>query len=99
MMTYITIQRLSPADPDRSQLSKKLCYQLFQYINREKKMLIVFQLALVALVLLSFALVVGVPVGYATNQNWPLAKQLIFVGSLVWVALVVVVGVLNYFVV
>ena len=62
-------------------------------------MFIVFQLALLALVVLSFVLVVGVPIGYATNQNWPLAKQLIFVGSLVWAALVVVVGVLNYFVV
>ena len=61
-------------------------------------MLIIFQLALAALVFLSFLLVVGVPVGYASNQNWPLAKQLIFVGSLVWAGLVVVVGVLNYFV-
>ncbi|MFZ4666284.1 MAG: photosystem II reaction center protein PsbZ [Prochlorotrichaceae cyanobacterium] len=61
-------------------------------------MLIIFQLALAALVLLSFLLVVGVPVGYATNQNWPLAKQLIFLGSIVWTVLVVVVGVLNYFV-
>jgi photosystem II PsbZ protein len=71
----------------------------FQYTYREKKMLIVFQLALLALVVLSFVMVVGVPVGYATNQNWPLTKQLIFVGSIVWTALVIVVGVLNYFVV
>lgn len=62
-------------------------------------MLILFQFALFALVLLSFALVVGVPVAYASNENWPVYKNLIFVGSFAWLALVVAVGVLNYFVV
>jgi photosystem II PsbZ protein len=62
-------------------------------------MLILFQLALFALVVLSFALVIGVPVAYASNDNWPIYKNLIFVGSFAWVALVIAVGVLNYFVV
>jgi len=62
-------------------------------------MSIVFQLALTALVLLSFALVVGVPVAYETPQNWNQSKSLIFIGSGIWVALVLAVGALNFLVV
>lgn len=62
-------------------------------------MSIIFQLALVGLVLFSFVMVVGVPVAYASPQNWQQSKNLIYVGSIVWVALVLVVGVLNFFVV
>ncbi|MBD2441250.1 photosystem II reaction center protein PsbZ [Nostoc sp. FACHB-110] len=62
-------------------------------------MTIIFQLALVSLVLLSFVLVVGVPVAYATPQNWVESKRLLWLGSGVWVALVVLVGILNFFVV
>ena len=60
---------------------------------------ILFQLVLVALVLLSFVMVVGVPVAYASPQNWNQSKSLIFLGSGVWVALVLVVAVLNFLVV
>lgn len=62
-------------------------------------MSILFQLALGALVLLSFAMVVGVPVAYASPRNWDQSKRLIFLGSIVWVALVFLVGGLNYLVV
>ncbi|HEY9879772.1 MAG TPA: photosystem II reaction center protein PsbZ [Leptolyngbyaceae cyanobacterium] len=62
-------------------------------------MLILFQIALFALVLLSFLLVVYVPVAYASPQNWDQSKRLILFGSIVWGVLVVVVGGLNYFVV
>ncbi|WP_448561163.1 photosystem II reaction center protein PsbZ [Trichothermofontia sp.] len=61
-------------------------------------MTIVFQIALAALVLLSFAMVVWVPVAYALPTNWDQSKQLIFIGSGLWVALVILVGVLNYLV-
>ncbi len=64
-----------------------------------KKMLIIFQLALFALVLLSFVMVIGVPVAYASPQNWEQSKRLILLGSIVWGILVVVVGGLNYLVV
>lgn len=60
---------------------------------------ILFQLALLALIVLSFAMVIGVPVGYATPQNWERSKRLILLGSIVWVALVIAVGGLNYLVV
>lgn len=58
-----------------------------------------FQIALAALVIMSFAMVVGVPVAYASPQNWEQSKRLILLGSGVWVILVLLVGGLNYFVV
>ena len=60
---------------------------------------ILFQIVLTALVLLSFVMVVGVPVAYASPQNWNQSKSLIFLGSGVWIALVLVVAVLNFLVV
>jgi photosystem II PsbZ protein len=62
-------------------------------------MTILFQLALVALVLFSFVMVIGVPVAYASPQNWEQSKSLIYVGSGIWTILVIAVGVLNFFVI
>lgn len=62
-------------------------------------MTILFQLALAALVALSFLMVIGVPVAYASPSNWDQSKSLIFVGSIAWGALVIAVGVLNFFVI
>ncbi|NEP47655.1 MAG: photosystem II reaction center protein PsbZ [Moorea sp. SIO3C2] len=62
-------------------------------------MTIIFQLLLTALVLLSFVLVVGVPVAYATPQNWEQSKRLLWLGSGIWVLLVLLVGALNFLVV
>jgi photosystem II PsbZ protein len=60
---------------------------------------LLFNLALTALVVLSFAMVVGVPVAYASPQSWDRSKQLLWLGSIAWGALVIVVGVLNFLVV
>lgn len=62
-------------------------------------MTILFQFALAALVILSFVMIVGVPVAYASPQDWDRSKNLIFLGSGVWVVLVLVVALLNYLVV
>ncbi|NEP09502.1 MAG: photosystem II reaction center protein PsbZ [Symploca sp. SIO1A3] len=62
-------------------------------------MSIIFSLALAGLVILSFVLVVGVPVAYASPQNWEQSKNLIFLGSAVWAVLVILVGILNFLVV
>lgn len=59
----------------------------------------VFQIALAALVLLSFAMVIGVPVAYASPQDWDRSKRLIYLGSGIWFGLVFAVGLLNYLVV
>lgn len=60
---------------------------------------ILFQFVLAALVILSFVLIVGVPVAYATPQNWDRSKSLIYLGSGLWAILVVLVGSLNFLVV
>lgn len=62
-------------------------------------MSIVFQIALAALVLFSFLMVVGVPVAYASPQNWNQSKPLLYVGSGIWAILVILVAILNFFVI
>ncbi|MFE1746717.1 photosystem II reaction center protein PsbZ [Coleofasciculus sp. H7-2] len=62
-------------------------------------MTILFQLVLAALVFLSFVMVIGVPLAYATPQNWAQSKPLLLLGSGVWIALVLLTGALNYLVV
>ena len=61
-------------------------------------MTILFQLALVALVALSFVMIVGVPVAYATPQSWNESKRLLWLGSFTWIGLVFLVGALNFLV-
>jgi photosystem II PsbZ protein len=68
-------------------------------VSGEQEMSIIFQISLAALVALSFVMVVAVPVAYASPQNWNQSKRLIFLGSGVWAALVILVGVLNFLVV
>nr|YP_002600807.1 Z protein of photosystem II [Pycnococcus provasolii]ACK36822.1 Z protein of photosystem II [Pycnococcus provasolii] len=62
-------------------------------------MTFVFQLALFALVAVSFLLVVGVPVVFASPDGWSSNKSLVLTGTGVWALLVFTVGVLNSFVV
>lgn len=61
-------------------------------------MAILFNIALLGLVALSFLMVVAVPVAYASPQNWDQSKRLLFLGSGLWIVLVLLVGGLNYFV-
>ncbi|MGK7941156.1 MAG: photosystem II reaction center protein PsbZ [Crocosphaera sp.] len=62
-------------------------------------MSIIFQLVLAALVFFSFVMVVAVPVAYASPQNWDQSKPLLYIGSAIWVVLVLLVAVLNFLVV
>ncbi len=62
-------------------------------------MTILFQLVLALFVLLSFVMVVGVPVALASPQNWDQSKRLVLLGSGVWAGLVIALGVLNFLVV
>lgn len=62
-------------------------------------MTILFQLTLTALVLFSFVMVIGVPVAYASPQNWEQSKTFIFLGSGIWTLLVIAVAILNFFVI
>jgi photosystem II PsbZ protein len=58
-----------------------------------------FQLAVVALIAVSFLLVVGVPVIFASPDGWNRSKTLVFSGAGLWFTLVFLVGILNSFVV
>ena len=62
-------------------------------------MIVFFQLALFALIALSFLLIIGVPVTFASPDGWSNSKGTIFSGLALWILLVFVVGVLNSFVV
>ena len=62
-------------------------------------MLAIFQLALFALIIVSFLLVVGVPVVLATPEGWGEKKGVVFSGIGIWFLLVFAVGILNSFVV
>jgi len=62
-------------------------------------MLLIFQLALLALIVVSFLLVIGVPVVFATPDGWTESKGTVFSGIAIWFLLVFAVGVLNSFVI
>nr|AYQ94221.1 photosystem II reaction center Z protein [Borodinellopsis texensis] len=59
----------------------------------------ILQLSLFALILVSFALVIGVPVVFASPNGWTENKRFVFSGLSVWFLLVFAVGVFNSFVV
>jgi len=61
-------------------------------------MIIAFQLAVFALIIISFLLVVGVPVLLASPEGWSSSKNTIFSGASVWIGLVFLVGILNSFI-
>ena len=61
-------------------------------------MIALFQLAVFAFIAVSFALVIGVPVVFASPTGWAASKNLIFSGAGLWVFLVFFVGILNSFV-
>lgn len=62
-------------------------------------MTFIFQLTLFAFVALSFILVVGVPVIFASPNGWTQNKGVVFSGVGIWVLLVFALGVLNSFVI
>jgi photosystem II PsbZ protein len=61
-------------------------------------MITLFQFAVLALIVVSFAMVVGVPVAFATPNGWAGTKNLVFSGAAVWFLLIFAVGILNSFV-
>ncbi len=57
----------------------------------------ILQIALLGLILVSFALVVGVPVVFASPNGWTENKGVVFSGLSLWFVLVFAVGVFNSF--
>jgi photosystem II PsbZ protein len=62
-------------------------------------MQIINTLTVLALVVLSFALIVAVPVLYASTEDSGRSNKLILIGGLAWVALVLVNWGVSYFVI
>ena len=58
-----------------------------------------FQACLLFLVFLSFLLVIGIPVVFASPNGWNENRNYIVLGVTTWTLLVFAVGILNYFVV
>jgi photosystem II PsbZ protein len=72
----------------------------FHFLKREKiHMTSILQIALLALIAVSFALVVGVPVVFATPNGWSENKGIVFSGLSLWLLLVFAVGICNSFVI
>nr|YP_010466167.1 photosystem II reaction center Z protein [Haplopteris ensiformis]UQV94616.1 photosystem II reaction center Z protein [Haplopteris ensiformis] len=61
-------------------------------------MTIAFQFALFALITISFLLVVGVPIAFASPEGWSSSKNIVFSGASLWIGLVFLVGILNSFI-
>jgi photosystem II PsbZ protein len=61
-------------------------------------MSILFQFAVFSLIAVSFAMVVGVPVAFASPNGWTSNKNLVFSGAAIWTFLIFSVGLLNSFV-
>jgi photosystem II PsbZ protein len=59
----------------------------------------ILQISLFALIAVSFALVVGVPVVFATPNGWSENKGIVFSGLSLWLLLVFAVGIFNSFVI
>lgn len=62
-------------------------------------MTIIIQLLVLALVILSVLLVIGIPVTLASPGQWEKSKNLVYTSIGVWVGLVIITGVLNSFIV
>ena len=70
-----------------------------QHCLFKRTMTFIFQFTLLAFVGLSFLLVIGVPVVFASPEGWTQNKGTVFSGLGLWVLLVFLVGVFNSFVV
>jgi len=61
-------------------------------------MTLAFQLAVFALIAISFVLVIGVPVVLASPDGWSTNKNVVFSSASLWIGLVFLVGILNSFI-
>nr|YP_009398083.1 photosystem II protein Z [Gredgaria maugeana]ARW67269.1 photosystem II protein Z [Gredgaria maugeana] len=61
-------------------------------------MILVVQLLVLALVILSIILVVGIPVTLASPGQWEKSKNLVYTNIGVWIGLIIVTSILNSFI-
>ena len=69
------------------------------FIFEEKNMVSILQLLVSILILLSFALVVCVPVILVSPGEWEKSKNVVYTGAGLWFGLVIVTAAFNSFVI
>nr|WGH13072.1 photosystem II protein Z [Echinothamnion sp.] len=62
-------------------------------------MILFVQLLVLALVILSTILVIGIPVALASPGQWEKSKNLVYTNIVIWIGLIIVTSVLNSFIV
>jgi photosystem II PsbZ protein len=72
-----------------------LLFKFISGLDWERTMSVLFQLLIAAFIALSFAMVIGVPVVFATDDGSGDANKLVWGGAAAWVALVIVAGLLG----
>lgn len=58
-----------------------------------------FQVSLLALIAVSFIMIIAVPVIFASPNGWDNNKSSVLLGAAIWIFLVFTVAILNYFVI
>nr|YP_009398938.1 photosystem II protein Z [Cliftonaea pectinata]ARW68164.1 photosystem II protein Z [Cliftonaea pectinata] len=61
-------------------------------------MTIIIQLLVLALIILSTVLVIGIPVTLASPGKWEKSKNLIYTTIGIWVGIIIVTGIINSFI-
>ncbi len=69
------------------------------YYTQRKHMVTILQLLASSLILLSFVLVVGVPVILVSPGEWEKSKNLVYTGAGLWFGLVIITAAFNSFVI
>nr|BDA97196.1 photosystem II protein Z [Cryptomonas borealis] len=62
-------------------------------------MVVILQLLVSVLIVLSFALVIGVPVILVSPGEWEKSKTLIYTGTGIWFSLVIITAAFNSFII
>jgi photosystem II PsbZ protein len=60
--------------------------------------ILTFQASILFLIILSFLMIIGVPVIFASPNGWNENKNYIILSSAIWTGLVLIVGILNSFI-
>lgn len=68
---------------------------LFRLHNYKLRMIGIVQLFVLLLIVVSFAMVVGVPVILATPGEWEKSQSIVWSGAGLWSALVILTGIFN----
>lgn len=69
------------------------------FLKIKKMITLIFQTSILALIVLSFILVIAVPVTFASPNGWNENKTPILIGTTTWITLIFLIGSLNYFVI